>query len=270
MEIYLKKSLKLTNVTSIRDIIVIRRMFLTSSRKYAAFKVQHAPTVNEKRFYASIPYPRFLWIMELGTKDQYKGENDGLTQRVFAEYILDATSNSIQYLESAILIRVGKNVGYKLFDENVYDDVNFDQEGDSNNSFRITTRFFGGKDNKSGYDFENELISMTMRKERICLSSCILLCSLAGISRSLRRSSRNTSRKKIQMQIVMMRREMHDPADESTPDQLISPLSCNINEDSLTMAPIFLLNGRSFAPFEPSSFLPASATSWSVPRFSFP
>lgn len=156
LEIYLKKSLKLTNVTSIRDIIVIRRMFLTSSRKYAAFKVQHAPTVNEKRFYASIPYPRFLWIMELGTKDQYKGENDGLTQRVFAEYILDATSNSIQYLESAILIRVGKNVGYKLFDENVYDDVNFDQEGDSNNSFRITTRFFGGKDNKSGYDFENE------------------------------------------------------------------------------------------------------------------
>lgn len=155
LENYLEKSSKLTNITSICDIIVIRRMFLTSSRKYAAFKVQHAPTVNEKRFYASIPYPRFLWIMELGTKDQYKGENDGSNKRVFAEYILDATSNSIEYLESAILIRVGKNIGYKLFDENVYDDVDVSQKSNCYNSFRITTRFFA-KEGKGINDEEKE------------------------------------------------------------------------------------------------------------------
>lgn len=142
--------------------IVVKRCFLTSSRKYSAFRTMNSENDVEKFFYASLPFAKFLWVMELGILSEYKDN-----KRVFAEFVLDATSSGIEFYESAILFRVGSRVGYKLFDETPFDDTAYEHisdEENSYNSYKIVNRFISGGSCEYFTDdfrmYENNLIEV--------------------------------------------------------------------------------------------------------------
>lgn len=115
------------------DKVVIRRCFLTSSRKYSSFRTLNAYKKYEKQFYANLPFAKFLWVMELSVINQFENEDN---QMAFAEFVLDATASTSMYYENTILIRVGEQVGYKLFNESP-----IDMDKDQQQSYKIVQRF---------------------------------------------------------------------------------------------------------------------------------
>ncbi len=103
---------------------VVVRLFLTSSRKYKHFRAKNSGSRDESEFYANCLFPKFLWVAEISTHEEF--ENN----RVLGEIVLDATFSisceDQDYENSVILIRYFSHVGYakdkgglrKYLDEN--------------------------------------------------------------------------------------------------------------------------------------------------------
>ena len=96
---------------------IIERVFLTSSRKFKAFRISTAHNEKESDYYLRLPFPKFLWIMELTISSYYKS-ND---KKVLGEIILDATASKNSGFESIIAIRIGKIFAYRLPNEKIDD-----------------------------------------------------------------------------------------------------------------------------------------------------
>lgn len=90
---------------------MITRIFLTSSRKFKAYRSLNARTSEEAEFYREMLYPKFLWVMELSTYTLYKQE------KILGEVVLDATSAQGKWAEYIISMRIVDYVGYRLPDE---------------------------------------------------------------------------------------------------------------------------------------------------------
>lgn len=90
---------------------LIKRLFLTTSRKYKQFRINNTQNGNVAYFYNTLPYPKFIWVLEISLYDQY------LKKEVFGEVILDATAARYTGFNSIILIRIGHYVGYRLPNE---------------------------------------------------------------------------------------------------------------------------------------------------------
>lgn len=86
---------------------IIKRMFLTSSRKFKSFRIANAYSVNESQYYSKLPFPKFVWVLELSSVLNYKTECLG-------EIVLDATSGRFSGLNSIILIRIGNYFAYRM------------------------------------------------------------------------------------------------------------------------------------------------------------
>ncbi len=97
---------------------IFKRIFLTSSRKYKAYRVRNASSIQEADFYGDILFPKFLWIMELSSYDLYK------TEKIWGEIILDATSAQGNWEEYIIAMRLFDHIGYRLPDETFPDLLN--------------------------------------------------------------------------------------------------------------------------------------------------
>lgn len=64
------------------------RMYLASSNSYKDFKCKTAPNIDIFKYYSSQSYPRFIWVLEIGTISTFS------EQEARVEVILDATSSS--------------------------------------------------------------------------------------------------------------------------------------------------------------------------------
>ena len=75
------------------------RMYLTASKSYKAFKVKNISNKMLKYFYMEYPFPRFIWILEIGTISEYRNS------KARVEVLLDATSSP--YSETRGILSVG-------------------------------------------------------------------------------------------------------------------------------------------------------------------
>ena len=102
----------LKNIFSEHTKVVIR-IFLTTSRNYKASRFQ---TLEKSyRIIDRIPMPKFLWICEISTEEQYRNG------KACAEIVLDATASKRDVSESIILLRYPERIGTKTFDETLQD-----------------------------------------------------------------------------------------------------------------------------------------------------
>lgn len=86
--------------------VVLKRVFLTSSRKFKQFRSQNSNTVTEHYIYSNILLPKFIWVMEFSNEKQYE-ENE-----VFGEIVIDATSDN--NWDGVLLLRFQNYFGYRL------------------------------------------------------------------------------------------------------------------------------------------------------------
>lgn len=66
---------------------LVWRMYLTSSNSYKDFRCRTAPNADIFKYYSSQPYPRFIWVLEIGTFLTFA------EKRARVEVLLDATSS---------------------------------------------------------------------------------------------------------------------------------------------------------------------------------
>lgn len=97
--------------------VVINRLFLTSGRKYKDYKLNYLSNDNLsiKRMYSKVPFPKFIWVCELYTKDGFE-EN-----KTFGEVILDGTSSAKSPLESVIMLRYFDSMTFRTPNSTVDD-----------------------------------------------------------------------------------------------------------------------------------------------------
>ena len=107
---YLKEIVGYLDNSDFESRKVVRRIYLTTGRKYKSFRTKHGKCFLEKEFYANLPCAKFIWVMELGVAPKYR---EGI---VFAEFVLDATGGK-ESENAALMVRIGDKVGYHGFDE---------------------------------------------------------------------------------------------------------------------------------------------------------
>lgn len=87
---------------------LVKRIFLTSSRRYIEYRTKTANHYAEAEFYANMRYPKFVWVMEISTFGLYK-EN-----KVIADVALDATSAKCNWSEYFISMRIMNHAATRL------------------------------------------------------------------------------------------------------------------------------------------------------------
>lgn len=107
------KSLLLSVVNNSEKNPILLRIYLTSSRKYKKIRGRNSTSNEENAFYQQLIYPKFLWIAELSTIEEY--ENN----KVFGEIVLDATATRYNPLDSIIFMRFLNTYSYRLPDESI-------------------------------------------------------------------------------------------------------------------------------------------------------
>lgn len=90
---------------------LIKRIFLTSSRKYKKVRVTNAQSIETKKFYSEMLMPKFIWMCEISTYENYR------KRKIIGEVVLDATAARYDHINSTILIRIGDIVGYRCPEE---------------------------------------------------------------------------------------------------------------------------------------------------------
>ncbi|MCM1268459.1 MAG: C39 family peptidase [Bacteroidales bacterium] len=90
---------------------LVKRIFLTSSRKFKKIRVTDASSFETRKFYSEILMPKFIWVCEIATYENYQN------RRMLGEIVLDATAARYDHINSTLLIRIGDIVGYRCPDE---------------------------------------------------------------------------------------------------------------------------------------------------------
>lgn len=93
---------------------LIKRIFLTSSRKYKKVRITDANSIETKKFYSEMLMPKFIWVCEVAIYTNYR------QRKMFGEIVLDATASRYEHINSTILIRIGDIVGYRRPDESIF------------------------------------------------------------------------------------------------------------------------------------------------------
>jgi hypothetical protein len=109
-ELLKNKYFGLNNLENIDDKIVIS-IFLSTARNYKASRFESVDNSVAKRLYINIPLPKFVWVCEISTLNEYKNN------KIIGEIVLDATASKYDKLESTILIRYQQKFGFKLNNE---------------------------------------------------------------------------------------------------------------------------------------------------------
>lgn len=87
---------------------IVVRLFLASSRTYKKFRIENSGSQTDlyRQLYGEIPFPRFVWVAELFTKENYL-DPEGTA---FGEYILDATASNKNDAKSIIMLNYPDSV----------------------------------------------------------------------------------------------------------------------------------------------------------------
>ncbi len=91
------------------------KIFLASSRKYKHFRSTRYSHIDVAKTYLDIPFPKFIWVAEIGTKDTI-GNN-----KIIGEVILDATASGNNVNESIIAIHYPGIIAHRNPEENFND-----------------------------------------------------------------------------------------------------------------------------------------------------
>jgi len=92
---------------------LVIRFFLTSARKYKAYRSENYPHIGLARVYTQIPFPKFIWVAELSIESEFQKEN------IFGEIILDATASRFSMESAIISIHYPGYIGYRTPDESI-------------------------------------------------------------------------------------------------------------------------------------------------------
>ena len=104
----------LDNLKDIKDDLVIR-IFLTTARNYKSSRFEGSSDKYAKKLYINLPLPKFVWVCEITTLQLHK------QNKAIGEIVLDATaSKSRKKFDELILVRYQEKIGYKTFEENIY------------------------------------------------------------------------------------------------------------------------------------------------------
>lgn len=60
----------------------------------------------------NLPFPKFLWVMELSSRDSYEELTES-DRSIYGEIILDATASKYASFDSVISVRFGKLASYR-------------------------------------------------------------------------------------------------------------------------------------------------------------
>lgn len=104
-----------------RDNPIAIRIFMTSSRSLRKCRDEQFKENNKEveEWYATTVFPKFVWVCELSTVDQY-------SESVFGEIILDATSSADAMADSLIIAHYPKRIFCRLPQDVQQNDGNFD------------------------------------------------------------------------------------------------------------------------------------------------
>lgn len=102
------------------------RMYLTASRSYKDFKTRKTSREELKYFYMECSLPRFIWVLEIGTMEEYLSS----PSRARVEILLDATSSPNS--ETRGILSVGYKDHFIFVPEDLYekDEDDFEDEDD--------------------------------------------------------------------------------------------------------------------------------------------
>lgn len=100
------------------------RMYLTASRSYKDFKTRKTSSEELKYFYMECSLPRFIWVLEIGTMDEYLLS----PSRARVEILLDATSSP--YSETRGILSVGYKDHFIFVPDDLYeeDEENYEED----------------------------------------------------------------------------------------------------------------------------------------------
>lgn len=107
-----------------KDNPFVWRMYLTASRSYKDFKTRKTSSEELKYFYMECSLPRFIWVLEIGSMDEYLLS----PSRARVEILLDATSSP--YSETRGIISVGYKDHFIFVPDDLYeeDEENYEED----------------------------------------------------------------------------------------------------------------------------------------------
>lgn len=80
---------------------VVLRYYLTTSRSFVDFRSRDTEYLEEKLFYDTTPFPKFIWVGEYSTLQLYKNN------RILGEIVVDATAPKYSGIGAVISMRFG-------------------------------------------------------------------------------------------------------------------------------------------------------------------
>ncbi len=92
---------------------IILRYYLTTSRGFVSFRNQDTDYLEEKVFYNTTSFPKFIWIGEYSTLELYR---EG---KILGEVILDATAPKYSSMGAVIAFRFGGRCVSRQIDESI-------------------------------------------------------------------------------------------------------------------------------------------------------
>lgn len=107
----LLKQVRLDSADNSLDNPLVLRYYLTTSRGFVDFRNRNTDYIEEKVFYDSTPYPKFIWVGEYSTFELYKEE------KVLGEIVVDATAPRYSGTGAIISFRIGGRCVSRKTDE---------------------------------------------------------------------------------------------------------------------------------------------------------
>lgn len=141
---------------------LVWRMYLAASNSYKDFRCKTTKSKNLYKYYSTESYPRFIWILEIGTLSTYQKKQSRV------EIILDATSSVNSYTWALLSIRyknhlvfvpsVKKEFLIKCNDPNfIKKNPNFDNSLENFPKYIFNALYRRGDSNNQEFDFVEDV-----------------------------------------------------------------------------------------------------------------
>lgn len=103
-----------------RSKAVVVRLFLASGRTFKRFRLSYSADQGEgesfyRKLYASVPFPRFVWVAELYLESEFAPGD----KQAFGEIVMDATSTTKNDVKSIIMLNYPNSVSIRTPDDTI-------------------------------------------------------------------------------------------------------------------------------------------------------
>ncbi len=99
---------------------VVVRLFLASGRSFKRFRLSHSADQGEgessyRSLYASVPFPRFVWVAELYWEPEFTSGD----KHAFGEIVMDATSTTKNDVKSIIMLNYPSSISIRSPEDSI-------------------------------------------------------------------------------------------------------------------------------------------------------